>query len=155
MSIEDTVASFAEHSGVLFRPASPTEVSSAEAAGVPESLLGFYREFEPNELGKADVRFFPLEQVIAHLTDFIPSCQLASHGYFAFAGTSHGDVYMINPANGRDLERLPIYIFGHETSFVGMHRSQVEEFGIRVATGITEFLTKAVDGTLKTDPFDA
>jgi hypothetical protein len=152
MNLEETVAAFAEYSGVLFRPASPTEVASAETAGVPESLLGFYREYEPNETGSAKIRLFPLEEVVAHRTDFLPSCQLARHGYFAFAGTEHGDVYMVNVTGGQSYERVPIYIFSHEVSFSGMLRGQVEEFGTRVADGIPEFLVKAVDGSLTADP---
>ena len=65
MDIADLVASFSEKFGVLFRPASPTEVAAAESAGVPDSLLDFYREFEPTESGKEEIRFYPLERVVA------------------------------------------------------------------------------------------
>lgn len=155
MDIANLVASFSEKFGVLFRPASPTEVAAAESAGVPESLLEFYRDHEPTESGRADIRFFPLERVTAEMTDFIPGCYLSRHGYVAIAGTSHGDVYFVRPARARDCRRMPVYLFSHETDFSTMSAAQVEEFATVVASGIPDFLSRAVSDQLKTDPYEA
>lgn len=155
MDLADLVASFAEKFGVLFRPASPTEVAAAESAGVPESLLEFYREFEPNESGQGEVRFFPLERVLAEQTDFVPGCHLSRHGYFAIAGTNHGDVYFVRPAASRDYRRMPVFLFSHEIDFARISAPQVEEFATVVAAGIPDFLALAVAGQLKTDPDEA
>ncbi len=153
MDNADIVAAFAEKFGVLFRPASPTEIAAANTAGVPESLLAFYREFEPNEMGNGLIQFFPLGQVVAELTDFTPSCYLASHGYFAIARTSYGDAYLVRLARGHDYQRVPVYLFSHERNIARVPASQLEEFGELVATGIPDFLAKAVAGKLATNPF--
>jgi len=152
MDTADLVASFSEKYGVLFRPASPTEVAAAGAAGVGESLLEFYREFEPDDSGGAEIRFFPLERVVAEMTDFIPGCHLARHGYVAIAGTEHGDVYFVRPTRSADYRRMPVYLFSHEADFGHMSAGQVEEFAVEVAAGIPDFLSLAVSGRLKTDP---
>ena len=138
---------------MLFRPASPTEIAAAATAGVPKSLLDFYREYEPTESGKEAVRFFPLERVVAEMTDFVPGCHLSRHGFFGIAGTDHGDVFFVRPQRSRDYVKMPVYLFSHEVDFSRMHSSQVEEFGTLVADGIPDFLTKAVDGRLQVDPF--
>jgi len=153
MEIADTVAAFSEKFGVLFRPASPTEVATAAAAGIPESLLEFYREFEPNETGKEKTRFFPLDRVVAELTDFVPACHLSRYGYFAIAGTNHGDVYVVRPVDNQDYRKMPVYLFGHEVNFSRISKAQVEEFCTIAATGIPDFLSKAATGKLETNPF--
>lgn len=155
MDIADLVGTFSEKFGILFRPASPTEVATAESAGVPESLLKFYRDYEPNEAGEERIRFFPLERVVAEMTDFVPGCFLSRHGYFALAGTDHGDVFFVRPALGRDYHKLPVYLFSHEVDYARMPAAQVEEFGVVVAVGIPDFLAKAITGELETNPFNA
>jgi hypothetical protein len=154
MNIANTVAAFSEKFGVLFRPASPTEIASAATAGIPESLLEFYREFEPNEEGSEEIRFFSLERVVAGLTDFVPSCHLSRHGYFAIAGTNHGDVYVVRPIRDHDYWKMPVYLFGHEIDFSRISATQVEEFGTIVASGVPDFLSKAAAGQLETNPFN-
>jgi len=125
---------------------------AAENAGVPESLLEFYREFEPSESGKGEIRFYPLELVVAQMTDFVPACHLSRHGYFAFAGTNHGDSYFVRPNGKTDLRHMEVYLFSHEIDFNRMSAAQVEEFAITVAGGIADFLLRAVSDRLPTDP---
>lgn len=155
MDIADLVASFSDKYGILFRPASPTEAMAAENAGVPESLLEFYREFEPAESGRGKIRFYPLEQVVAQMTDFVPACHLARYGYFAFAGTEHGDSYFVRPNGKTDLRDMAVYLFSHEADFRRILAAQVEEFAIIVAGGIPDFLLRAVSDRLQTDPWAA
>jgi hypothetical protein len=155
MDIADLVASFSERFGVLFRPASPTEVSAAESAGVPDTLLEFYREYEPNESGEGEIRFFALERVVAQMTDFVPGSYLACHGYFGIAETHHGDVFFVRPGRCRDYTRMPVYLFSHEINFGRMSAPQIEEFGTTVASGIPDFLFRAVSDRLKADAGEA
>lgn len=155
MDTADLVASFSEKFGVLFRPASPTEIAVAATAGISETLLVFYREFEPNESGRAKIRFFPLERVVAEMTDFIPGCYLSRHAYVAIAGTEHGDGYFVQPTRSSDYRRMPVYLFSHEVDFGRMSAGQVEEFAVEVASGIPDFLSRAVSGQLQTDPDEA
>jgi hypothetical protein len=152
MSTADAVAAFSERYRILFRPASPTELAAAESAGVPEALLEFYREYEPNESGTAEVRFFPLERVLAEMTDFVPGCHLSRHGYLAIAGTAAGDLFFVNPARSRNYLDMPVFLFGHEYDYRRLSAAQIEEFGSVIAKGIPDFLNRAASGTLNLDP---
>jgi hypothetical protein len=155
MNLQDLVDGFAEKYGVLFRPASPTEIAAAERAGVPEELLEFYREFEPNEVGQGMIRFYPLEQVVAHMTDYMPACELSRYGYFAFADTQYGDSYFVRPVEGISFHQTPIFLFSHEADFSLLSSAQVEEFSTVVASGITDFIARALAERLPTDPYEA
>ncbi|MDX2111699.1 MAG: hypothetical protein SFY80_15815 [Verrucomicrobiota bacterium] len=148
MKTDDAVAAFSERFGILFRPASPTEVATADSAGVPISLLEFYRDYEPTDPGRGEIRFFPLEKIVAEMTDFVPGCNLSPHGYFVVGSTDHGDVFCVRPKDGGDFRTFAVQRFSHEVDFEQIHPNQICEFAETVARGLPEFLARAATDRL-------
>src|SRR4051812_27453612 len=83
----------AEQTGVAFRASSPIELAKLEALGVPESILAFYREFEPSECAEGQVRLWPIQNVLEENEAYVPGAYVSKHGYIVFATTLCGDAF--------------------------------------------------------------
>ena len=134
------VERLADKTGILFRGASGFDLSQAEELGFPESVLEFYREFNPESCVESQVRLWPLADALIECTEGVPGIYLTHRGYLAFASTMTGDAYCFDRSR-RDLDGNPsVVIFSHEIDFELMPDERVRRHAKRVASNLQDFL---------------
>jgi len=87
------IARIIEQTGIEFRAASPFDVSKLEALGLPQSVLDFYRAYEPSECVESKIRLWPIEHILEENEALVPGCYSCKNGYVVFATTLCGDTY--------------------------------------------------------------
>jgi hypothetical protein len=141
------IQQIAEQTSVEFRAAPPAELAKLEALGVPESILAFYREFEPSECAEAQVRLWPIEHVLKENEAYVPGAYASKHGYIVFSTTLCGDTYCFDLAQrGRAEPR--IVLFSHEMIAEDTTAPEYERLAKPVAGSLHEFLRQFIRGEL-------
>ena len=123
--------------GASFRPASIDALESLRRLGIPESVLTFYRHYEPVQPVQGQVRLWPIRDIVHENTKLIPGASLCPHGLVVFASTHGGDAYCFHVVGKREPS---IWLFSHAVDFESMSREQVLRFGKQVASNLKEFL---------------
>lgn len=140
-------------SGVSMRPASTEALRALAELGAPESLIAFYREFEPEadvEIGT--VRLPTISSMIVENTDAVPGADLGPHRFTTFATTIYGDAYCFDWNAAEEKHDAPVVIMTHEVLFDDLDRETVLRARKRVASGFGHFLAQFVDLSLDTEP---
>ena len=133
------IEQIAEQTGVEFRPASPMELAKLEALGVPESILAFYREFEPSDCAEGQVRLWPIEHVLEENEAYVPGAYASKHGYIVFATTLCGDTYCFDlTQSGQGDPR--IVLLSHEVITEDTSAQEYVRLAKPVARRLYEFL---------------
>jgi hypothetical protein len=145
--VADAVAKRAE---VLLRPASADALAHLAALQLPTGVGEFYRRFEPSTYAEiADVRLWPISDILAENRDYVPGADLFPHGLVVFASTISGDAYCFDLSEPGP----PIVLMSHELVFADMTPSQIKALRKRVAPDLDTFLQMFADGSLETEPF--
>jgi hypothetical protein len=123
MDHASAVQRIAQLTGIEFGPANGEGLAVLTQLGAPESLLRFYRNFEPQreaEVGK--VRMLPVSDVVVENNDAVPGVDLRPHGFVTFATTIYGDVYCFDTSANTSKADAPVVIMTHEVIFEGLQR---------------------------------
>lgn len=153
MDHASAVQRIAQLTGIEFGPANGEGLAVLTQLGAPESLLRFYRNFEPQreaEVGK--VRMLPVSDVVVENNDAVPGVDLRPHGFVTFATTIYGDVYCFDTSANTSKADAPVVIMTHEVIFEGLEREAVMSARKTVATGFDDWLTQFIAGSLDTEP---
>jgi hypothetical protein len=121
-----------------FRPASAEDLESLAPFHLPNSVLDFYRRFEPYPYVERDVILMSIQAMLEANTVYGPGRYLSKHGYFAFAHND-GDCYCFDLRNS-DGSDVPIVLVAVS---VGDEQTTAEEFAERakpIARNLSEFL---------------
>ena len=140
---EPLVDQIAEQTGVYFRASSPFELAKLEAFGLPESVLDFYREFEPSECAEGQIRLWPIEHILEENEALVPGCYSVRHGYVVFATTLSGDTYCFDVTRQGPFEPR-IVLLSHEVVTKHTTAAQFARLAKPVARNLYEFLQKFV-----------
>jgi hypothetical protein len=144
---ERLIRQIAERSGVVFRPASPFDLSKLEALGLPERVLEFYASFEPNECVEGQVRLWPIEHILEENKSLEPGCYASKHGYFVFATTFCGDAYCFDNSltDGSDPR---IVLLSHEVVNDRSTAADLDRLAKPVARTLSQFLEQFIRGEI-------
>jgi hypothetical protein len=140
-------------SGTDLRPAEPEALAVLTELGVPQALLRFYGEFEPQaeaEIGK--VRLLPVVDVVVENTEAVPGADLRPHGFVTFATTIYGDAYCFDTGLETARPDAPVVIMTHEVIFEDLDHDTIMGARKIVATGFDDWLAQFVAGGLETEP---
>lgn len=139
------ILQIADQTGVEFRAASPADLAKLEALGVPASILGFYREFEPSECAEGQVRLWPIQHVLEENEAYVPGAYASKHGYIVFASTLCGDAYCFDlTQRGRSDPR--IVLLSHEMIYEETTAAEMARLAKPVAQTLHEFLQQFIRG---------
>jgi hypothetical protein len=139
------IEQIAEQTGVAFHASSPIELAKLEALGVPESILAFYREFEPSECAEGQVRLWPIEQVLEENEAYVPGAYASKHGYIVFSTTLCGDTYCFDLTQ-RGKAEPRIVLLSHEVITANTAAVEFARLAKPVARSLYEFLQQFVSG---------
>ena len=139
------IKQIAEQTGVEFRTSSPMELAKLDALGVPESILAFYREFEPSECAQGQVRRWPIKQVLEENEAYAPGAYASKRGYVVFATTLCGDTYCFDITQHGQAEPR-IVLLSHEIITEDTSAAEFARFAKPVARSLCEFLQQFVRG---------
>ena len=132
------VAQISEQTGVSIRPASLFELTKLKDLGLPESILNFYREFEPSEAVERQVCLWPIERILEENEALIPGCYSSPLGYIVFATTFCGDAYCFDITRGQSAEPR-IMLFSHEMVDEHTTAEELARLGKQVSRDFEDF----------------
>ena len=142
-----------EKSGVALRPARQESFSALQSMGIPDEAIAFFGEFEPTQCAEIeDVRLWPLQEILAENTDYVPGCYIVQHGYLVFATTIFGDAFCFDTkaAPGRE---VPIVLIAHDGyDWDAVTEEEIARLKKPIAADFRGFLQNYVDGMLDIQP---
>jgi hypothetical protein len=138
--LQKVLKAYSKKSKIPFLPSGDDAIKKLEKLKLPESILNFYANFEPQE-GVFELRLWQVGSIL--LENSKKWKNLSKQGFVAFASTSGGDPFCYNLKDVDRNEMPSIYLFSHEYSYEGWSFSEVREKGKRVARDLTEFLKLA------------
>jgi len=144
------IARIIEQTGIEFRAASPFDVSKLEALGLPQSVLDFYRAYEPSECVESKIRLWPIEHILEENEALVPGCYSCKNGYVVFATTLCGDTYCFDTSRGGRIEPR-IVLISHEVISKDTTRAEFARLAKPVAQSLHEFLEQFVRGEVDED----
>ena len=139
------IEQIAEQTAVEFRTASPADLAKLEAIGLPDSIIAFYREFEPSECAQGQVRLWPVEQVLEENEAYVPGAYASKHGYIVFATTLCGDTYCFDITHQEQAEPR-IVLLSHEVIHEDTTAAEISRLAKPVAQTLHEFLEQFIRG---------
>jgi SMI1 / KNR4 family (SUKH-1) len=126
--------------GVDFGPASAADVEALAGLGVPESILTFYRSYEPRECAEDQIRLWPIAHIIEENSNFIPGCYTAPHGYIVFATTHTGDAYCFDLKSQTKSGTPSIVLIPHDVIDETTPVERMKHLAKLIAPDLHEFL---------------
>ncbi|MBX7245600.1 MAG: SMI1/KNR4 family protein [Candidatus Sumerlaeaceae bacterium] len=147
------IEQIAAQTGVTFRAASPDDLAKLEALGVPESVLTFFREFEPSDCVQGQVRLWPIMQVMEENEKLIPGVYASKHGYIVFATTDCGDTYCFDLTDP-GVPEPPIVLLSHEVISEDTSVEDLARLAKPVAKDLHDFLQRFVRGEVDEECID-
>jgi hypothetical protein len=138
---DSVVAQISDQTGIAFRPASPFDLAKLESLGLPESILSFYREFEPSEVVEQQVRLWPIEHILEENDALIPGCYSSRYGYIVFATTFCGDAYCFDTTHDPTAEPR-IVLFSHEVVNERTTAAELARLAKPIAENLKQFLAQ-------------
>ncbi len=147
---DSLIEQIAGQTGVVFRAASPFELSKLEDLGLPQSVVDFYGLFEPSECAGEDVRLWPIEHILEENEALIPGCYVSKHGYIVISTTLYGDAYCFDLTQ-RGQPEPPIVLISHEVVSKKTSASELARLAKPVARNLYEFLQQFNRGEIDDD----
>lgn len=150
--IENLIAKLKEQDGSELRPASGQDLAAARAAGFPNELMEFYRQWEPESCIELKQRIWSIREALTENTDAVPGCALSPHGFIVFASNMCGDSYCIDTNVVTPEGHHPIVLFSHEMIEEDTPLSEIQVLRLVVATSLKDFIRQFTDETLAEEP---
>ena len=151
MNYSDLAKEIGTQTDIELRPAEELTLKRLHALGVPQSVLDFYRSYEPIKCAEIEgVRLWPIADVLEENEKYVPGADIVSRGFIVFATTVFGDAYCFDISQAQS----PIVLLSHEVSYEGMEAKQIRTFAKPIAPTFDGFLASFVAGTLDIDPND-
>ena len=141
------IEQIAEQTEVEFRTSSPVDLAKLEAFGLPDSILAFYREFEPSECAQGQVRLWPIKDVLEENEAYVPGAYASKHGYIVFATTLCGDTYCFDLTQHGQAEPR-IVLLSHEVIHEDTTAAEMSRLAKPVAQTLHEFLQQFIRGAV-------
>ncbi len=79
--------------GIQFRPADASALRHLEKWKLPESVVGFYSKYEPQNVVEEGIRIWPISDMVTENEQGVPGICVMPYGYVVFASTYCGDAY--------------------------------------------------------------
>ena len=150
MEIPTLAKHLAENNPKAFRKATEEEIEILKSLKLPESIVGFYKEFSPEATISGFVNLLTIDEMKEeNLEDIQPGSDVFKKGFVVFASMD-GDAFCFDLKSGDDPR---IILFGHEEPFDHLTRKElIEDKGKVVAKNLKEFFNKCLDETLDREP---
>jgi hypothetical protein len=143
----------AKKSGIALPPGSLELLHKLQAIHVPEEAISFFREFEPEECAEIEgVRLWPIREVLAENSDYVPGCYRIQHGYVVFATTLFGDTFCFDTKVIRLQAEIPIVLIAHDWDWDAITAEAINRLKKPAAAHFEEFLQVYVSGNLDIQP---
>ena len=143
---QDVVKTLAALTGASFRPASADALAALRKLELPQSVLDFYAEHEPDGYAEGQVRMWGIAEVLVEIEQMVPGCYVAPHGYVVMGSTLCGDAYCYD-LNRRDAEGNPrIVLFSHEIFYEETTAADAARLAKPIARNLREFLEQFARG---------
>ncbi|HKA23870.1 MAG TPA: SMI1/KNR4 family protein [Candidatus Eisenbacteria bacterium] len=131
----------------VFSPAEETDMESLTQLGMPDSVLGFYRDFAPIEtIELRELRLWDVAHLLEENHHYSPGAEILELGYVVVAGNRAGDVYCLDLGEWGDEDPPPIVHLPHRVQIVSRDRAEVEKQTTPVADSFDEFLLLFASG---------
>ncbi len=151
-TVHALIARLKERGKPELRPASAEDLKRAHAAGFPDELIDFYRQWEPETCVELKQRIWSIEGALVENRDAVPGCALSPHGFIVFASTIFGDSYCIDTNVTTADGHHPVVLFSHEMIEEDMPLSAILPFRKGVAASLGDFLVRFTNETLGEEP---
>jgi hypothetical protein len=125
--------------GVVFRPASPDDLSKLGQFGLPDSIIKFYQKFEPDSCAELQVRLWPIEHILEENNSLSPGFYVSKYGYVVFATNYCGDTFCFNL---KSREEPSIVFISHEKICGETTLEEIVKYAVPVANSFLEFLSQ-------------
>ena len=141
-------------SDVAFHPASVEDLAKLKALRVPPDAISFFREFEPAECAEIEgVRLWPVREVLAENSDYVPGCYIAQHGYVVFATTLFGDTFCFDLNAIQQNKGTPVVLLAHDCwDWDEITPEIIGRLKKLAAADFEKFLEKYIAGSLDIEP---
>lgn len=134
----------------VFSPAEETDIESLEQLGMPESVIGFYREFAPVEtIQLHEVRLWDIPHLLEENHTYHPGAEVHDLGYVVVAGNRSGDVLCLDLGEWKDEDPPRIVLLPHGVQLGSHDRADVDRQAQAVADSFDEFLGMFARGEVK------
>jgi len=131
----------------VFSPAEETDLESLDKLGMPDSVIGFYRDFAPIEtIELHDLRLWDVAHVLEENHHYSPGAEIHELGYVVVAGNRAGDVYCLDLGEWGDEDPPRIVHLPHRVQIDSRDRAEVDKQTSPVADSFDEFLIMFASG---------
>ena len=131
----------------VFSPAEETDLESLDQLGMPDSVVGFYREFAPIEpIELHEVRLWDVAHVLEENHNYHPGADIHELGYVVIAGNRAGDVYCLDLGEYGDQDPPSVVRLPHRVEIGSRDRMVVDKQTKPVADSFDEFLQLFAQG---------
>jgi SMI1/KNR4 family protein SUKH-1 len=143
------IAKITKKTGVEFRPAHDEDIYELRRLGMPECIVEFYAQFEPEEYIEGPVRIWPIIDIIELNTEILPGYCVSPHGYFVFASNQYGDAYCFDANNKNDDDSPRIVFISHEIVDEEITADDTDKISMVVAKNLLDFLNQFINDTVR------
>jgi hypothetical protein len=145
------IADIEAHTGGRFRRAESAALDQLRAFKLPDSVVSFFRDYEPTECIEGQVRLWPIAEMLRENRDYVPGADVSPHGFVVFATTICGDTYCFD-INATDENGEPgIVLVSHDDNFEGMPPEQIKTLAKPIARNLAAFLEMFLSDSLDED----
>ena len=127
------------HPEFRWAPADKTDLASLEKYRLPDVLMTFYRESEP-DLFEGPVRLWDIEHVVTENERMIPGCDVSKQGFCVVASTYCGDAICLDLGRLDEAGEPEIVHITHETDHSGKTTEEIRSESEQLCCSFSEFL---------------
>lgn len=139
--------------GIHFRPAETSALEQFRSLGLPDDVVAFYREHEPEECAEIkEVRLWPIADILTENKDYVPGADIYPLGYVVFATTLYGDAFCFD-LNARAEHSAPVVLVAHDLDWTDAEmRKDLAILAKMIAPSLDGFLERYAAETLDIQP---
>ena len=125
----------------VFSPAEETDLESLDQLGMPDSVVGFYREYAPIEtIELHEVRLWDVAHLLEENHHYHPGAEIHELGYVVIAGNRAGDVYCLDLGEHGDEDPPRVVLLPHRVQIGSHDRAVVDGQSKPIADSFDEVL---------------
>jgi hypothetical protein len=142
-----------EKAGTKLRLGPPKQLNELAKFGLPDDAESFYAKAEPEECAEINnVRLWPISEVIAENTKFVPGIYIQPMGYVVFATTIFGDAFCFATDGNYEAQSAPIVLIAHDLERDEIKREELAKLAKPIAPDLGTFLEMFVGEKLDIEP---